>query len=77
MHDQPTNDTIEQIITNLSDSMNIPTNIFYHFDGNADNQFSKHDNISIFTISEIDDVYYTRWIDDKNNKINKCVNDKV
>ena len=48
----------------------------YEIYDNSSNDLCK-DNTSIFTISEIDDVYYTRWIDDKNNKINKCVNDKV
>ena len=41
----------------------------YEIYDNSSNDLCK-DNISIFTISEIDDVYYTRWIDDKNNKIN-------
>ena len=54
MHDLPTNDTIEQIITNLSDSMNTPSNILYHFDSNADNQFSKHNNID-YCFSMYDD----------------------
>lgn len=53
-----------------------PTTSNYEIYDNSFNDLCK-DNISIFTISEIDDVYYTRWIDDKNNKINKCVNDKV
>lgn len=48
----------------------------YEIYDNSSNYLCK-DNISIFTISEIDDVYYTQWIDDKNNKINKCFNDKV
>lgn len=53
-----------------------PTTSNYEIYDNSSNNLCK-DNISIFTISEIDDVYYTQWIDDKNNKINKCFNDKV